>query len=621
MKRMKLFPNVVAMIYLTVATAIPFTGSAQAQDATPVPARVAQVETTDGRVIRLEEPLAMEGEWQIRELAVLRFTLDYLQQIERTDAGTFMLTTTDGAQTEGVPSAEATLAGQGEWGRETLPLSSIRRVTLEGSSPPPDLASVDGSVQVETVSGLAFRLTDFYTEGELLVGSLRVDPDSGDIQTLERSGDWTFTAQATDGESAEMLLDEWATTNLHGDTIWGSICSLPYSALQRFVVEEQGYDFSAPAPGSPVVQIEALDGQTAHLLGAYSRGDLRAGAGEWQTGQFEVKNILFDRLQQIERTGVDTFAVTDRESATIDLTAGAEAELVGTHTWGRARLPFSAIQRITVPEAQPSPSSGAVGTLELGDGSSWMIEPLALEDIAPPQPRNSNEKGDWDMLLLADPVEYWIGDSFWMGYGFSQQEGRFTIPCGAEPCPGGEVLGGSLRFAMNGLELTVPLDQVRQYAPATGAPAMTLQPRWSVTITGWDGQSVTLPFTYLAYTRYPKTCWSGWYAASPFHWYTDTLLPVIKPDGTRLDIDFERLARIEWPQRYDSQRLATVTSTQGSSLSVTIFPGSTNEETKKGPASWSPYYEGLLGTVVEGYQVFIPLPNISKIELNPPDAS
>jgi hypothetical protein len=390
------------------------------------------------------------------------------------------------------------------------------------------------------------------------------------------------------------------------------------------VVEKRPYDFSAPAPGSPVVQIEALEGQTVHLLGAYSRGDLRAGEAEWQAGPFQVGRILFDRLQQIERTGDDTFAVTDREGATIDLTARADAELVGTHTWGRARLPFSAIQRITVPEAQPSPSSGAVGTLELGDGSSWTIEPLALEDIAqPPARRNEVTPADevWEMLLLADPVEYWIGDSFWMGYGFSRQDGRFTIPCGEEPCPSGEVSGGSLKFAMNGLELTVPLDQVQRYAPTTVAPAMTRQPRWSVTITGWEGQSVTLPFTHLAYTRYPNTCWTGWYSSDPFTWYTDALLPVIKPDGTRLDIDFGRLARIEWPQPYDSQRLATVTSTQGSALPVTIFPGSTNEEEKHGPASWSPYLEGLLGTVVEGYQVYIPLPNISKIELNPPDAS
>lgn len=622
MKRMKLLLSVVvAAICLATAIAIPITGSAQAQEATPVPAQVAQVETLDGQVIQLEGPFTTEGQWQIHELTVSRFRLDYLHQIERTDAGTFMLTTTDGAQVEGLPSAEATLAGEGEWGRETLPLSSIRRVTLEGSSPPPDLAAVDGSVQVETVSGLAFRLTDFYTEGELLVGSLRVDPDHGDIQTLERTGDWAFTAQAADGESAEMVLDEWATTNLHGNTIWGGTCTLPYSAIQRLIVEEQPYDFSPPAPASPVVQIEAFDGQTVHLLGAYSRGELQAGAGEWQTGQFQVKNILFDRLQQLERTGTDTFMVTDREGAAIDLTAGADAELVGIHTWGRARLPFSAIQRITIPEAQPSPTSAVLGTLELSDGSSWTIEPLALEEIAQPPIRSSDAKGIWQMLLLADPVEYWIGTTFWIGYGFSQQEGRFTIPCGAEPCPGGEVLGGSLRFAMNSLELTVSLDQVRLYAPATGAPAMTLQPRWSVTITGWDGQSATFPFSQLAYTRYPKTCWSGWYAGSPFHWYTDTLLPVIKPDGTHLDIDFERLARIEWPQPYDSQRLATVISTQGSSLSVTIFPGSTNEETKKGPASWNPDLEGLLGTVVEGYQVFIPLPNVSKIELNPPDAS
>ncbi len=621
MKRVIPFPRAIGLICLTVGTILLFTASAQAQDATPVPAQVAQVETLDGRVIQLEGPFVTEGQWQIHELQVARFRLDYLQQIERTDAGTFRLTTSDGAQAEGVPSAEATLAGEGEWGRETLPLSSIQRVTLEGASPPPELASVDGSVQAETVSGLAFRLTDFYTEGELLIGSLRVDPDHGELQTLERSGDWSFTAQATDGESAEMLLDEWATTILHGNTIWGGPCNLPYSAIQRLVVEERPYDYSAPPSGSPAVEIEALDGQTVRLLGAYSRGELKAGAEEWQAGQFQVKNILFDRLQQIERTGTYTFAVTDREGATIDLTAGADSELVGTYKWGRARLPFSAIQRTTVPEAQLSPTSAALGTLELGDGSSWTIEPLALEDIAPPPTRSSDAKGIWQMLLLADPVEYWIGSTFWIGYGFSQQEGRFTIPCGAEPCPGGEVVGGSLRFAMNSLELTVPLDQVRLYAPATGAPAMALQPRWSVTITGWDGQSATFSFSQLAYTRYPDTCWSGWYTASPFHWYTDTLLPVIKPDGTRLDIDFERLARIEWPQPYDSQRLATVTSTQGSALSVTIFPGSTNEEEKHGPASWSPYYEGLLGTVVEGYQVFIPLPNISKIELNPSDAS
>lgn len=614
-----------ALVGLVIITALTGSARAHAQDATPVPSPGAQVEMTDGRTLRLEGPFAVTGEWQIGELSLSSFELDHLQHIERTASGTLMLTLTDGTQAEGVAGADATLEGEGEWGREKLPFSTIQRISLEGTSPPPGLESANGSVQIETVGGLAFRLTDFDLDGEWLIGELRiVYPDYAYIQTLERTAEWTFTARAKDGATVEMHLDEWAESALLGNTAWGR-ARLPCSAIQRLVIEEPAYDFHpSPSVENVVAEIKTTGGQVTTLTGLDVSGKVHAAASDWEAGRFLVEHILFGALQRIERTGDRTFTVEDGEGATLDLMVDTDAALTGDTQWGWGRLPFAAVQRVTVSGAGPV-SHGVRGTLALTDGSSWTIEPQSLHMAQPASRRNEVEADDrgWDMLLLAGPLEYWIGDSYWIGHGFSQQDGQVTIPCGAGPCPSGRVEDADayLRFALTALVLRVPLSQVQQFTPSAEAAAMAAQPRWSATITGWDGHSVTFPFTQLAYTRYPDTCWTGWYASDPFTWYTDTLLPVIKPDGSRLDIDFERLSRIEWPQPYDSQRMATVVSTQGSSLAVTIYPGSTNEDTKKGPASWDSGLEGLLGTVADGYQVYIPLVNISLIELNPPTGS
>lgn len=602
-----------AVLASLIVIVAPTHASIHAQEATPVPQPVAQVEMIGGQTLRLEGPLSVTGAWQIGELSLSSFKLDYLQNIERLDSGAFLLTLTDGTQVEGVPGAGVTLEGEGEWGRESLQFSAIQRISLEGASPLPEPVSVDSSARIETTGGLIFRLTEFSLSGEWLIGGLRIErPDYAYIETLERSGDWTFTAQAADGESIEMRLDEWAASTFAGNTAWG-YATLPCLAIQRFVIEKAPLDTFSPAvpADSPQVQIETSDGQVVTLTGVSLNGRAQVAASE-------VESILFELLRCIERTGDQAFLVEDTAGATLDLTVEADTMLQGKHQWGRASLPFTAVQRVTVSGAGAW-LPATVATLELTDGSTWTIEPQMLY-VAQPLSRSGQRGREWDMLLLAPPVEFWIRDSYWTRYGFSQQDSQFAIPCGVEPCPAGYVDDPEayLEFTLSALLLRVPLSDVQRFTPATEAQVAPLQPRWSVTVTDWDGHSLTFPFTQLAYTRYPDTCWSGWYSHHPFRWYTDTLLPVIKADGSRLDIDFERLARIEWPARYDSQRRATVVSTQGSSLAVTIYPGSTNEDTKSGPASWDSSLEGLVGTVADGYQVYIPLQNVSLIELNPP---
>lgn len=607
----------VGLIALAIPTAPARTLSA---DLTPTPGAelAAEVETVDGATTRFSGP-SVSGKWEVGSLTFSDLICSHIQQFERTGEGVFVITTTDGTRLEAVPSSDVSFWGKGEWGDETIPFLNIQRITLHGSTLPPAPTPEDTVVQIETTDGMTFRLVAPSASEALHMGDFSFTPAFAYLQHLERTGSQVFAAQAVDGTSAEITVGDAA--HLSGRTDWARFATVPLTAVQRLTLQ------SAPSPAASgpaelVIEVETASGQIIRLAGHFgsvtSSGELKVEADEWQS--LPVSSFVFSAVHEIRRTAGHTFTVNTVDGTTTDVIAGMDASLGGPSLWGKGRFSFSAIQRITVLEAPSFPPDALAGELELTSGSIWGVRSPSIHMEERTSRRGEVNDRLWNMLLLADPVEYWLDDRYVFDRGFSQENGEFVITCEFDWCPAGAVddENATLRFTFGGMVLEAPLAQVQRYTPAVALSAPMPGPIWSVAITGWNGQRVVFPFTNLAYLRYPATCWSGWYSSDPFRWYTDDVLPVIKPDGSQLDIDFTRLARIEFSQPYDARRAATVFSTQGSSLQVTIYPGSTNEDTKKGPASWSPDQEGLLGTVAKGVQVFIPLPQAKAVELNPP---
>jgi len=253
-------------------------------------------------------------------------------------------------------------------------------------------------------------------------------------------------------------------------------------------------------------------------------------------------------------------------------------------------------------------------------GDEWKISGLGFSG-GEPENSSSDPFDIWLSLQMnAGALQYWVAHSRLQTSGFAQADYRVTLTCPrGELCPIGTVYDDvTLSFHCESLSLTTELDRVRSYVPVKAVPVEPFTPTWALTVAWVDGASDSLQLSELEFARFPYYCWSGWYSYWPFFWYRDVALGITQTNGSNIDVPLDQLSRIEFPERcLDANCACRLVYTDGHTLEALIYPGSTNQDTKKGPSRWAANQEGLLGRAAPGVLVFLPFSEIESVDLRP----
>lgn len=286
-------------------------------------------------------------------------------------------------------------------------------------------------------------------------------------------------------------------------------------------------------------------------------------------------------------------------------------------------IPISEISGLSTESALPTGSTESPqGTLLLSSGNALAVNKLQFKggqpkygsyQVDPPQIEKS-------LLVSVSSLEYWVSWDWLLGHGFKQDGNNFILPCLENNlCLNGRITPDvNLTFQNGPFLVTMALKDVRSYTPLTAPDQQVFLPLTHLfTITDTNGEIVKIQLGDLSFARFPKTAWTGSYfkSAWPFRWYKYQGIRTISDHPL---IPFDNLTRIDFPDGcIKPDCIVRLTETDGNVTSAPLYPGADNKDTKKGPATWSAQYEGLLGSLEQGILVFISFAKTSNIQLKP----
>jgi hypothetical protein len=610
-------PTVRAPVTLTPSPTVTPTPTA-----TPIPTllpQLARVMLIGGETKQLSAPLevtgTLEGMPPCPDLKLQDLKLANLQQIRRAAGGGIEIRAGD--DTLIMLPGDATLMGE----NDAVPLSGIEEVVFQGGRPEERLAS-QRIWEVFLACGQTILLGDLRaglvssSPLEALWGSFQLTLSLEALSTVVRPAEEPDTHEltTTTGITLARLIiapKKW----VEGNSIFGAF-RVPWSDV--YFAQLVQSPPALPKPETSTFQriwhIRAEDGNQLDGVELYLKN-----------GEIPPIEVI-----EVDFNGISTVQINEKGELTLKLTSSpAEFEVEDGSVSGITAdgaisfvIPSEHIVELSSTGTPPTPVTDPIeGSLKLFSDDTWDVNEL---NFSGGQPKHGDHSADPDEIeeslqLNTALMQYWVEWERLRSHGFSQkQAGQVMVSCsGGDLCPVGTVGEEiTLSFRHAPFVLQVPLRHVRSYAPMTTPPSQLITPTWEIQVTNREEVTQTVSLSELSFARFPATAWTGRYSVWPFHWYKEKVLMARKADGSQLDVPFDDLTRIDFPNTCQEPTCtAKLSYVDGTTLTISIDPGPTNEDTKKGPASWDAAMEGLLGRVRTGVQVFIPFMNLKSIEL------
>lgn len=225
------------------------------------------------------------------------------------------------------------------------------------------------------------------------------------------------------------------------------------------------------------------------------------------------------------------------------------------------------------------------------------------------------ESGFWGNDLISiragASVEFWIGSSSLLSDGFAIKNSKILSRSSVFGRYG-QISGfQAFEFINPAGQFSISLSKLVDYSlkalPPQSKKRKRMAGKYRITVKDAAGKEFTAEINTIEFARRPETAWSGSYYRSsfPLQWHKANILYFKKHSGERMDVEFDKLSRIEIIGRYQNSRQAMLTSTQGSSIKGSIYPGDVTKS-YPGVAEWDPYREGLLCKMTDGTNIYVP---------------
>jgi len=520
----------------------------------------------------------------------------------------------------GGPTAEGVKVGTQEplrtedaWGTVRTEWAKVRKLEVQHAGPPPaprKAGSSEVTWEADYAGNLASSVWCYtYPPMNVTVGEFGIDVPWERITALTCPADGRARIAVAGGKSFEGAL---TTSTFRFECAWGSVV-IPRANLRS--LRRVGPPPTDAVARQPEWRITATDGSS---LDVASVEGLTARAYG-----LDLTDFSWAAAVRVEKA-------PDGKALIAHLSSGGQAtlqgDLRGGSAFGQCRISVertAALTRLTPgPAVAPAAAFSPEGSLYLRDGTAV---PLASPTITSCDYNRCSAK----RLCLSSPTnDWWVEQGLALKQGFAKRDGQLVVEGLTPVVRGTPVSRASMRMTgvsrAGGVRIELESEEFAGYRPAkVAAPTVVVAPRKSVTvrIVARGGEATTLEASpELQFARYPATCWTGTYSYWPFGWYMDGCLTVKAPAGQR-EVGFQKLAKIEIPEPYGSGRTVSLLARSGEAMTATVYPGDTNEKTKSGPSAWDSAREGILCSLADGLQAFIPFARVKEITFTWPASS
>lgn len=478
------------------------------------------------------------------------------------------------------------LANQGPLGEEAFPAVGYRIVTTDGAE-----VVLPGL----TVGVLRGELSDATAELSLDV-----------IRRIDRpnAGAAVFAVEFVDGVRLNSFQPP-ENANLSGSSAVGSV-RIPWvsaASIARVGEEPPLPNFQATwqvtTGGGLVLPVsELLTGEQASV-----------------NGEIEVKKLAWDAVASVK---------SEPAGLRLQFANGTNWSLSGKLT---ATTPYGKLSFACTAVAQLARSDSSVASMvdtapvmarvrTVGGGEYAVASP---ELLGANRAIGDDDYWGYDLFTVSTPpIELWLGSKALLSYRCEAIAGQVVSDHPAVYSHGPLMGFTGLSFRNAAGEFNVPIAALKEFVPQAQPEGVSAEDSRKYRVRVRKGAQTCEPFeaSEIRFARYPKYGWSGYYSVSayPFQWHRESSLLFKRgDDGSRVDVDFDRLSRIELTGAYTAGRKASITNTGGSTLTGEIYPGDVAES--HGVSTWEPAKEGLACKIGPDVYVFVRFKDVSGVEI------
>jgi len=262
-------------------------------------------------------------------------------------------------------------------------------------------------------------------------------------------------------------------------------------------------------------------------------------------------------------------------------------------------------------------SKGGAGKLITTSGREYLVRNLTINSLK----KINSRKAYWGNKLVKislGQMELWIAPKKLSSASF-KKEGQnviFDMPEFGWPVASTNVK--KLSFQTDLGKFNIQSKSLKSFVSSSKIEAKKNTGKSTIRIqASYKNQSSPfVEITGIQFARYPALGWSGFYTkrAYPFQWWRANKLFFTRAnDGTRIDVEFDKISSIDILERYRKNRKAVLTNRNGKKLKGAIYPGDVAKS--HGTSTWDYSKEGLLGKISNDTYIFIRFNKVTKINI------
>ena len=580
------------------------------------------IELQGGRNKNFLSPINIKGKFKCENFTISHLSIEKIESIlfiqKQKSENIFVIKLRDAEKTiQGFFSGDAEITGSGEWGKETVAMSTIRSIKIsnEGATKPFKPESRWHCI-FKNGDQLAIGWASKWSGDSEFLGSIgdgSLNLDIQQVAKLYKSGDlWSISSN--DGFS----LEGWQPKkeSLSTSSPFGGL-ELTWSKVTELSNESTSFGDSGKKSNTLHPKDWKVEISGRFVLPV---SELQTGKKAMINGEIDVKSINWQFIDSTSRkpTGLQ-INLSNKKCWML------QDSILGNCPVGKVEVPIqhvTKLERLTPFPKNRIPSDynkGIVATITTVSGSEYAVGDPSLEGGT----AVDDDKDFFGYRLFrvsTPPVEMWISSDSLLTGEFSIVDGK--IVSHSQMLERFGPLGGftRIKFSNPGGEFVLHLAKLAKYSPQSSTPQLSAsasqKPKYRVMVKDEAGREFSGEVFDIKFARYPKLGWVGSYPKStyPFQWHRANSLYFKKESGERIDVEFSKLKKIHISGNYGSSRPATLTSVRGTQIKGSIYPGDVAKK-YPGTSDWNPDKEGLLLGMVDATYVYVPFRKGEIIEI------
>jgi len=575
-----------------------------------------------GQKKTLTAPLRLTGKFEAPDFAFESLSLDSIVSLVlvENDHGknNFLLTLFGNKEPFSVRIDEkAEIFGTGEWGKETIALSKIRSLTFSTpKAPSPFKPETKWRCTLTTGKEIVIGWSSKWSSDRAFTGqvgnsSLQLDPDR--LTELSNDGN-TWTLMSID----RSRLQGWQPKqeSLIASSLYGEI-KVPWANVSKLSSQRSSASVSKPAAAKPTTADWLVEIAGRFLL---TITDIQTGSNDRINDDLNVEtlNWAFVNRGIPKPTGVELHLANQKAWM-------LSGSISGISPFGDLDADCKDITKLerVMPAAKSRKSSDydkrIVGTITTSTGMEYPVggPSLAGEDKV----ADDEDFFGYGMFQVqTPPVEMWLKSESLLSDRLTTVDGKLV-----SHDPNMERYGPfngftAIKFTNPAGRFTLPIERLSVYTPHASpsqSGSLKTQPvKYRITVRDTAGNEFAGEASEIQFARYPSLGWVGSYSKSsyPFQWHLAHALYFMKESDDRIDVEFDKLKTIEISDYSGSSRNATLTSTQGTHIKGSIYPGDV-AKSYPGISNWNSQNEGLLCKLTNGAYVYVPFRKGKIVEI------